>query len=400
MPEFTFKARNLAGESWNGTLEAESSEALSFLLGEKGFFAVDVKTKAEGISFSSMFGKVNKRDIAVFCRQLSVIINSGVTIIEAIEILAEQVEKKTFREVLHIVGDDVQKGKLLSRSMAAFPEVFPEFLCDMIRVGEASGALDDIMDQMANYYENEDKINRKVKSAMTYPTILAVMTVGVVVLLMVMVLPMFSSVLSEMGGDMPGITLVLMAISNFMVQNILSIIVVVGLLILAFNSYIRTPTGRLRYDAFKLVFPLTKNINIKVVTSRFARSMGILLKSGINIINAMNIMGTLIGNTAVEEKFEQCTDEVQQGRGIGESLARIGVFPPLLIHMVQVGERTGELDQMLLRTSGFFDDEVEAAINKMTTMIEPVMIVILACVVGTILLSIFLPMLSIMNAVA
>jgi len=389
----------LAGQSWGGTLEADSAEALEFMLNEKGFFPLEIKAKTEGVSLSRFVDRVTKRDLAIFCRQLAVIINSGVTIIEAITILAEQVEKKSFKEVLELIGDDVQKGKLLSQSMAAFPNVFPEFLRNMIRVGEASGTLDDIMNQMANYYENDEKINRKVKSAMTYPIILMCMTVGVVVLLMVMVLPMFSSILSEMGGEMPGITRVLMAVSNFMVQNILYIAVGAVIVIAAFVSYIKTPTGRLRYDAFKVSFFLTRSLTVKVITSRFARSMGILLKSGINIINAMTIMTTLIGNRAVEQKFEASAEEVQQGRSIADSLSRIGIFPPLLIHMVQVGERTGELDQMLLRTSGFFDDEVEAAITKMTTMIEPIMIVMLAGIVAVILLSIFLPMLSIMNSV-
>jgi type IV pilus assembly protein PilC len=269
----------------------------------------------------------------------------------------------------------------------------------MIRVGEASGTLDDIMDQMANYYESEDKINRKVKSAMTYPMILGIMTVGVVILLMVMVLPMFSGVLSEMGGEMPGITKVLMAISSFMTANILYIAFGIVFIVVGLTAYGRSDAGRLRFDALRLKIPVFKNITIKVITSRFARSMGILLKSGLNIINAMDIMSTLIGNRVVEARFNQSSEEVQQGRGISDSLEKLEIFPPLLIHMVAVGERTGELDQMLLRTSGFFDDEVESAIQKMTTMIEPAMIVVLAGVIGVILLSIFLPMLSIMNNV-
>lgn len=399
MPEYQFKAKNLAGQTWNGTLEADSPDALRFLLNEKGFFPTDMKEKSQGAQLFAFGDRVNKRDLAVFCRQLSVIINSGVTIVEAIQILADQVEKKNFKAVLEIVGDDVQKGKLLSQSMTDYPGVFPEFLRNMIQIGEASGTLDEIMDRMADYYENEDRINRKVKSAMVYPIILGVMTVGVVILLMVMVLPMFSSVLSEMGGEMPGITKALMTGSSFMVHNIAYILLGAFLIAVAFVSYVRTPAGRFRYDAFKLTFPLSRTITVKVITSRFARSMGILLRSGIQIISAMDTMTGLIGNRAVELKFRQSAEDVQQGRGISESLSKIGIFPPLLIHMVEVGERTGELDQMLLRTSGFFDEEVEAAVTRMTTFIEPVMIVILAVVVGTILLSIFLPMLSIMNAV-
>lgn len=400
MQEFTFKAKNLSGELWKGAIEADSIEALEYILNDKGFFPLEIKEKKEGLSFASIFSRVKKRDLAVFCRQLAVIINSGVSIIEAINTLSEQMDNKTFREALKVVGDDVQKGKLLSQSMASFPSIFPEFLRNMIQIGEAAGTLDSIMDQMANYYENEDRINRKVKSAMTYPAILGVMTIGVVILLMVMVLPMFSSVLTEMGGEMPGITKFLMAASDFMVNNIIYIAILGFIAIVAIVSYIRTPAGRMQYDTFKLHVPIFKNITIKVITSRFARSMGILLKSGITIINAMDIMNTLIGNRAVEAKFTESTEDVREGRGIAESLNKVGIFPPLLIRMVAVGERTGELDQMLTRTSGFFDDEVESAIEKMTTMIEPLMLVVLGVVVGVILLSIFLPMLSIMNNIS
>ena len=400
MPEFTFRARNLSGEAWNGAIEADSTEALQYLLNEKGFFPIQIKEKPEGFTFKSLFRSVKKKDLAVFCRQMSVIINSGVTVIESVQILAEQVENEYFREVLQAVGEEVQKGKMLSQSMEDYPAAFPEFLVNMIKVGEASGTLDEIMEQMANFYENEDRINRKVKSAMTYPAILGVMTIGVVTLLMVMVLPMFSSVLSEMGGEMPGITVVLMAISNFMVHNIVYIAIAVVLLVLGFMTYTKSESGRLRFDALKLKIPLFKTVTIKVITSRFARSMGILLKSGINIINSMTIMSTLIGNRAVEQRFAESAEEVQEGRGISESLGRIGIFPPLLIRMVAVGEQTGELDQMLTRTSRFFDDEVEEAVTKMTTMIEPVMIIVLGGVIAVILLSIFLPMLSIMNSVS
>jgi len=298
------------------------------------------------------------------------------------------------------VWEDVQKGKLLSQAMAGFPQVFPEFLRNMVRVGEASGTLDTIMMQMANYYENEDRINRKVKTAMTYPTILGVLTVGVVILLMVVVLPMFSSILTEMGGNMPGITIALMAVSDFLRSNILVILLFLVLLIMALAAYGKTETGRFRYDTLRLKLPVVRTLTVKVITSRFARSMAILLRSGLNIINAMGIMSTLIGNRNVEERFMESLDDIRQGRGIAYSLERVGIFPPLLIHMVSVGERTGELDEMLLRTSGFFDDEVEAAITKMTTLIEPIMIIILAVIIAIILLSIFLPMLEIMNAVS
>ena len=400
MAVYTFKARSLEGRLWKDTIEADSLEALEYTLNEKGYFVLSAREKKAPLSFLKPSDRVTKRDLAVFCRQLAVIINAGVSIVEAVDIVGRQMSKKSLSQALSAVWEDVQKGKLLSQAMAAFPSIFPEFLRNMIRVGEASGTLDTIMNRMADYYENEDKINRKVKTAMTYPMILAVMTVAVVVLLMVLVLPTFSGILTEMGGEMPGITMVLMAISDFMTRNIVVILLLAALVVLLLTAYGKTDSGRYRYDTLRLKLPMVSDLTVKVITSRFARSMAILLRSGLNIINALTIMSTLIGNRNVEEKFQQCLDEVRAGRGIAYSLERVGIFPPLLIHMVSVGEKTGELDEMLLRTSGFFDDEVEAAITKMTTMIEPLMIIILAAVIAVILLSIFLPMLEIMNAVS
>lgn len=400
MAVYTFKARSLEGRLWKDTIEADSLEALEYTLNEKGYFVLSAREKKAPLSFLKPSDRVTKRDLAVFCRQLAVIINAGVSIVEAVDIVGRQMSKKSLSQALSAVWEDVQKGKLLSQAMAAFPSIFPEFLRNMIRVGEASGTLDTIMNRMADYYENEDKINRKVKTAMTYPMILAVMTVAVVVLLMVLVLPTFSGILTEMGGEMPGITLVLMAISDFMTRNIVVILLLAALVVLLLTAYGKTETGRFRYDTLRLKLPVVRTLTVKVITSRFARSMAILLRSGLNIINAMSIMSTLIGNRNVEEKFQQCLDEVRAGRGIAYSLERVGIFPPLLIHMVSVGEKTSELDEMLLRTSGFFDDEVEAAITRMTTFIEPLLIIILGVVIAVILLSIFLPMLEIMNAVS
>lgn len=399
MPEFSYRAKNMQGNMLSGVLEASSSEALETLLNERGYFLLESKINEQSLSLTSLTERVNKRDLAVFCRQLSVVLNSGITILEAVSILSEQVQKKTFKAALMTVRDDLQKGRLLSQAMGAFPSIFPEFLLNMVRIGEASGTLETVMEQMADYYENEDRISRKVKSAMTYPTILAVMLVGVVILLMVAVLPTFSGVLTDMGGQMPGITRVLMAISDFMVKNIIYIAVVMAGIVAFRYFYIRTENGRLRSDTFKITYSLFKNVNVKVVTARFARSLGILLKSGMNIINAFDLMAGLMGNREVERRFMKSAEEVQQGRGISVSLAKMNLFPPLLIHMVAVGEQTGELDQMLTRTSKFFDEEVDVAIQKLTAMIEPLMIIILAGVIAVVLLSIFLPMLEIMNNV-
>lgn len=399
MPVYRYVAKNLKGETMDGEYEAVSLDALEQMLRTKGYFLVESRIKGSEFTLSGMYSKINAKDIAVFCRQFAVILNSGITILEAVGILRDQASKKRMREILDDVYNELQKGRVLSEAIMPYDDLFPEFMKNMIRVGEASGSLDTILNQLADYYENDYKIRRKIKSAMTYPAILGVLTVAVVILLMVAVLPMFSDMLTGMGGNLPGITVFLMSVSRFMVDNLLLILAIAIVLIILFSYYVRTEGGRLWFDGLKLRLPVVKNTVLKTVTARFARSMSILLKSGIPIVNAMEIMQDLIGNRAVEEKFRGATDEIQEGKGIAGPMRRLEIFPPLLIHMIVVGESTGELDEMLGRTAGFFDEEVEEAIEKAVSMIEPAMIVIMAAVVGVIILSVMLPMVSIMETV-
>ncbi len=399
MPTYIYQAKNLKGEALDGEYEAISTDALEQMLRSKGYFLVESRIKGKEFEVSGLGGKINAKDIAVFCRQFAVIIGSGITLLEAIAILRDQASKKRMKSVLDDVHSELQKGRVLSEAIMPYDDVFPEFMKNMIRVGEASGALDTILLQMADYYEHDYKIRRKVKGAMTYPAILGVLTVGVVVLLMVAVLPMFSDMLNSMGGDMPGITRVLMAVSNFMVSNLVAIIVVSLLAVMFFIYWIRTEKGRLWFDGLKLKLPVIKTTVLKTVTARFARSMSILLKSGIPIVNAMEILEDLIGNKAIQQKFEDVTEDIQEGRGIAAPMKSLNIFPPLLIHMIVVGESTGELDEMLGRTAGFFDEEVEEAIDKAVSMIEPAMIIIMAGIIGVIIVSVMLPMVSIMNTI-
>lgn len=399
MPIYTFRAKSLSGEELSGTQEFVSIEVLKAKLTDQGFFLIDAQIKGKEYSFGEILKRVDMKDISLFCRQFSVILNAGIPIVEATALLRDQVEKKKFRDTLEDVHDQLQRGNLFSSTLQAHPKVFPEFMINMVEVGEASGTLDTIMISLAEFYEKENKLRRKIKAAMTYPIILLVLMVGVVTLLMVKVLPTFASILESMGGDLPALTKVLMGMSGFMVKNmgLISGVVIlggVGLSILSKNNEIR-----FWLDSLKLKIPVVKVTIVKVITARFARSMGILLNSGIPIIRSFEIMSDLLGNRVVAEKFVECRDEVMEGKGISSSIKKMGLFPPMLIHMIEVGEATGQLDQMLTRTAGFFDEEVEEAIEKLTAMIEPMMIVIMAVVVGTVVMAMMLPMVSIMQSV-
>ena len=399
MANYSYKAKNLSGEYLEGTIEANSRDELEYALQEKGYFIVSATRMGSEFTLNGIFGKVSVKDLAVFCRQFSVMISSGITIVESIGTLSEQVEKKKLKDALDVIHDDMQKGRLLSSSMELYPEIFPNFMRNMIKVGEASGSLESILNRLADYYEHDAKIRRKIRTALTYPALLGFMTLGLVVLLMVKILPMFNDILNSTGGQMPLLTRVLMAMSDFMVENLLIVLVGFVLFIVGLTYWKKTESGTFWFDSFKLNFPIIKKSVIKIITARFARSLGILLKSGITIINAMDIIGDLIGNVVVEERFQGAKEEIKEGRGISGPLRRLGLFPPLLIHMITVGENTGELDEMLARTAGFFDEEVDEAIDKLTGMIEPAMIIIMAVVVGTIILSIMLPMISVLSSV-
>lgn len=399
MPIYTFRAKSLSGEELSGTQEFVSIEVLKAKLTDQGFFLIDAQIKAKEYSFGEILKRVDMKDISLFCRQFSVILNAGIPIVEATALLRDQVEKKKFRDTLEDVHDQLQRGNLFSSTLQAHPKVFPEFMINMVEVGEASGTLDTIMISLAEYYEKENKLRRKIKSAMTYPMILLVLMVGVVTLLMVKVLPTFANILQSMGGELPALTKVLMGMSDFMVKNMGLIFGIVVLASLGIRILSKNNEFRFWLDALKLRIPVVKVTITKVITARFARSMGILLKSGIPIIRSFEIMSDLLGNRVVAEKFEECRDEVMEGKGISSSIKKMGVFPPMLIHMIEVGEATGQLDEMLTRTAVFFDEEVEEAIEKLTAMIEPLMIVIMAVVVGTVVMAMMLPMVSIMQSV-
>ncbi|KGK86348.1 type II secretion protein F [Desulfosporosinus sp. HMP52] len=399
MPIYTFRAKKLNGEELTGTQEFASIDVLKAMLSDQGFFLIDAQIKGKEYSFGELLKRVDMKDISLFCRQFSVILNAGIPIVEAIAILRDQVEKKKFRDTLEDVHDQLQRGNLFSSTLQAHPKVFPDFMINMVEVGEASGTLDSIMISLAEYYEKENKLRRKIKSAMTYPMILLILMIGVVTLLMVKVLPTFANILQSMGGELPALTKILMGMSDFMVKNVVLIFAIVTLGGIGLRVLSKNDEFRFWLDSLKLRAPVIKTTVVKVITARFARSMGILLKSGIPIIRSFEIMNDLLGNRLVAHKFTECRDEVMEGKGISGSIKKMGVFPPMLIHMIEVGEATGQLDEMLTRTAGFFDEEVEEAIEKLTAMLEPAMIVIMAVVVGTVVMAMMLPMVSIMQSV-
>lgn len=399
MPQYQYVAKNLQGQVLKNSIEASSPKQLEQLLLERGYFLTKYTAEAESQGTRIEFGnKIKLKEFVVFSRQFAVMLNSGMTIVECVSVLKEQTNNKNMRKALTAVQESILKGEMLSTSMIQ-TQMFPEFFVNMLQVGEASGTLESILNRMAEYYEKDMKLRKKVKGAMTYPIMVLVVTLGVVTFLMVAVLPNFVDMLSQMGGELPLITKLVMSVSRFLTSYLGYVLAGLGIAGVAWTIFLKSAVGRYQWDKFKTKMPVIKSMTNKVITARFSRSLGLLLGSGIPIIKAVEILEKLIGNKFVEEQFAYCANDIREGKSISASLKKMMVFPPLLIQMVNVGENTGELDGMLSKSAAFFDEDVENAIGMLTSMIEPMLIVTLAVLVGTIVAAVMMPMMSIMKSV-
>lgn len=396
--QFKYKAVTDTGQIIEGVHEAQSeSEVISMLKSSKYMPISIEQTVDSGASSTINFGKVKKKDLAIFCRQFYTMLNAGVTIIKCLDILEKQIENKIMREAVSDVYDKVQKGMTLSEAMRNNPKIFPPILINMVEAGETSGSLDVIMERMAVHYEKEFRIDNKVKGAMVYPAVLAFVATGVVVFLMVFVMPTFVSMFEGSGLELPAPTRALLAISHsirgFWYIYIIAIIVIISL----FKYFGKTETGEMLYDTINLRIPIFKNVNIKLSTSRFTRTLSTLLSSGIPLMEGIDIVSRVVDNKYISERLEFAKDEVRKGVPLSLTIKDIGIFPPMVDSMIKIGEESGDLDGILNKSADFYDEEVEVALQKMTEMMQPLMVVIMALIVGFIVISIALPMFDMVN---
>jgi type IV pilus assembly protein PilC len=401
MPLYEYKAINKAGESIDGRYSAKDRTEILQMLRKKEFHPVLVKEVAEGTDLGklSIFNKVKIKDISVFARQFYAMLNAGVTIIQALDILRQQTENKAFKAVIEKVYESVQKGSTLSEGMKEHRNVFPELFIHMVEAGEVSGTLDSIMDRMATHYEKETKIQNKIRSAMTYPVILAIVSVVVVVFMLVAILPTFLSMFEGSGVPLPGPTKFLLGISNGLRQYWYIIIAVLGLIVYIIRRYIKTDTGRKAFDRLKLKVPVVKNTIVKIATSRFTRTLSTLLASGIPLLPAMDIVSKVVGNQVIADGILNVKEELRKGFDMAGPIRRLGIFPPMVDSMIMIGEESGALDEVLRRTADFYDEEVDVAIQKMTSMLEPVMLIVMAVIIGFLVVAMYLPMIDMMQTV-
>ncbi|MBQ0101522.1 MAG: type II secretion system F family protein [Firmicutes bacterium] len=400
MDKFKYTAVNLEKKKFNGTFMAEDERDLAKQLSKQGLFLVSCSKytgKTPSAFFTTGTGQVSTREICTFCRQFSIMIKSGISVVESLEVIKEQAFSSYFKSILRIVYDDVKTGIMLSDAINKHASVFPTFFRNMIYVGEVSGNLSKVFESLADYYERDDEIKAKTKSAFSYPIVLAILTIAIVVLMLVFVIPTFRSSLSSLEIVPTGFTKVVYDISDFLTANwliMLAIIVVIGTAIVIFGL---TVTGRYFFDWLKLKTPLIKNTTLDLITARFSRAFSLMLSSGVDIVEALDTIVLIIGNKYFEKRLRAAVEEVKRGESMTNAFNKYDLFPPLLMQMLAVGERTATVADVLERSCGFFDTQYERTLESVTGKIQPIMLLIMGAVIGSLFLAIYSPMLDIMT---
>lgn len=402
MPSFTYRARDMGGNLVAGVLEAEHPAAVIDRLRQRQLFVVEVRPQAvsrTAMPLPAFTGRISSRDLAVFCRQLATMVNSGLTLLHALSILERQSENRRLARTVGEVRRAVEQGSSFYEALGRFPEVFPAVFTNMVEAGELGGVLDDILQRLATYFEKEHDLNEKIRSATTYPAAVSVIAVGAVIFMLTFILPSFTSMLTGMGAPLPLPTKLVMALSHLLSSFWYLWVGGLVAVVLGFWRYLGTEGGKEWWDRTILRVPVGGLLVKKVAISRFAFTWGILIGGGVPILQALEVVKKAAGNRVITHGLEQAQANIRQGQGMAGPLAETGVFPPMVTEMVAVGEETGALDLMLERISDFYDREVDAAVSRLSSMIEPVLIVGLGGVVGFLVLSMMLPIFSLYGAV-
>jgi type IV pilus assembly protein PilC len=401
IPKFQYKAVDSSGRVIEGVYEAISKDAVADMIRQKNFFQLEIKELQgqKDLKELSIFAKISTKDISLFCRQFASILRSGVTLVQGLEMLSQQTENKTLKKALVNMHEEVQKGNSLSDAMRLHEDKLPPMLINMIEAGEVSGTLDETLETMATHYEKDYKLKAKVKGAMTYPIVIMVVAIAVVVLLLIMVVPMFVEMFSGFGADLPGPTKLLISLSDGLQKNGLVILLILVMSAIMFKIYFSTDNGKATMHRLFLRLPLIGKLQIKVFTARIARTLGTLMRTGVDITRSINLTSKTINNTIVNRGLMDVEAQVNQGRSLYGPIKDLNMFPPMLENMIMLGEESGTLEDMLVRTADFYEEEVEREIDKLTSLLEPIIIVFLGGMIAFIVLSIMLPMFDMMQHV-
>ncbi len=392
MPAFKYTAKDQNGNTVTGVLEAPDQAQAVGAVRKMNLVPVSVSLSSKGFSLT-IFRKRNASldDMVIFSRQLATMVDAGIPLVGALDILQDQADNKFFSGVITKVRNDVESGSSLSDALAKHKNVFSSLFVNMVKAGESSGMLDEIMDRLAEYMEKTSALNKKVKSALIYPAVVTAMALAITLLLLLKVIPVFKTIFADFGAQLPAPTAALLSVSDFLQRYILVIFIAVVLAATALGRYFKTEKGSLRIDRFLLKMPIFGILFSKVAVSKFTRTLSTLIKSGVPILSAFEIVGKTSGNRVVEMAIDDVRKNVREGENIAEPLAKSKVFPPMVTRMVAIGEQTGQLEKMLSKIADFYDQQVDAAVSGLTSLIEPLIIAFLGIVIGGIVICMFLP---------
>lgn len=400
MKKFLYSARDLDGKKVKGTFIAENEEDMKKGLAKNNLFLEKYKqiSNKKPNAFFSVSGKVSLNELCNFCKQFSVMITSGIAVIDCIKILKMQSYSMLLRKTLDKVEEDIATGLLLSQSMKKYPKVFPNFFVSMVYVGETSGQLDRTLNSVSDYYLRRQKNAKKIKSALAYPIVLVVLLVAVLVVMLNFVIPTFISTFTQLEVEMPALTMALFNLSNFMQANWQTIfLVVLGIFLFVF-LFNKTKMGRYFFDTLKVKLPIFKQITLATFTSTFAQSLGLLLSSGVGLVPALDSVSKIIDNKYLARQFSVMKKDVEKGLPLSESLQLNMKLSPVLVQMILVGEKTGTIDKILLQTYDYFDQQIETALGLISTTIQPIILVFLGVSIATMFLAIYMPILNMITS--
>lgn len=404
MAKFNWEARNKSGQIQKGVMEAENTGLVEAQLKKFGFSGITIKEEGKGGGIQIKlpgFGakKVETKDLVVFTRQFATMIDSGLPLVQCLEILAGQQENPTFKDVLFKVKEAVESGSTFADALSKHPNVFDELYVNLVAAGEVGGILDTILSRLAAYIEKAMKLKKQVKGAMVYPATIMSIAVIVVGVILIFVIPTFAKMFTEFGGELPAPTKFVIALSNFFKKYIIVMIAAGFGLKYVIGKYYKTPVGRKNIDKMALRAPIAGPLIRKVAVAKFTRTLGTMISSGVPIMDGLEIVAKTAGNKIVEEAIFGVRQSISEGKTMAEPLAACGVFPPMVVQMISVGEATGAMDTMLNKIADFYDDEVDDAVSALTAMMEPLLMVVLGTTVGGLVVAMYLPIFKLAGAV-
>lgn len=402
MEKYKYTAIDLNKQKYSGIFIAQDERDLAVQLAKQNLYLIS-SSPYSGVAKSSFFSlsfgsAVKLNELTAFCRQFAIMINSGMSILACIDSLRKQAFSSFFRGILDVTYEDVKGGIMLSEALNKHKKVFPDFFRSMIKVGEISGKLDMVFNSLADYYETDERVKKRVRGALAYPLMLAVLMVGIVVLMLLYIVPTFRESLASLEVPIEGITKIVYDVSDWLLANWKIVLLIVACIAALGWLFGLTENGKYFYDKLKLQLPFIRKVQIDLITARFARGFGLLLSSGMDIVDAMDSIVIVLGNRDVEKRFRLATEDVRHGMSMSKAFSKHKLFPDILIEMVAVGEKTAAVDEVLNRSCDFFDDQVETTLTNVVGVIQPVMLLMMGAIVAVLFIAIYSPMLSIMTS--